>query len=79
MNNDKETTFNELLEACLTQNEIHRVCNEAEVTTGQMQHEIEVLRKLHTYAMCRRRFKELEHLKQKIHGCIKGMVESLED
>ncbi len=76
--NNKETTYEELLEACVTQNEFAKYDKDhKQVDDGQIAAELEILRKLHTYAMCKRRIAKIQELQQKINNNITNLIDGL--
>lgn len=77
--NKTETTYGELQEACMRQNEIHSALHQADADVGQMQAELETLRKLHLLASCRRKLKQIAHLKNAIASNIEAMIESCKE
>ena len=61
--NNKETTYEELIEACVTQNELAKYDKDhKQLDDGQIATELEILRKLHTYVMCKRRIAKIKEL-----------------
>lgn len=76
--NNNDITYDELLNACMTQNEFHKLMNEAEIDVGELQSEIKILRKLHLYASCKRRIAEIQKLQGEIHENITSMIDNLE-
>lgn len=77
--NNTEMTYGELLEACMTQNEIHSALHQADADVGQMQAELETLRKLHLLASCRRKLKQIAYLKDAIASNIEAMIETCKE
>lgn len=75
--NDKDITYDELLNACITQNEIRKLMDDEQVDVGQLQHEIEILRKLHIYASYKRRIAAIKQLQDDIHENITTLVDAL--
>lgn len=76
--NNKETTYEELIEACVTQNELAKYDKDhKQLDDGQIAAEIEILRKLHTYVMCKRRIAKIKELQQKINNNITNLIDGL--
>ena len=71
----KETTYDELLEACMTQNKYLRMIGEEEADVNEMQKQLEVLRYLQKTVCMMRRFKAIEKLKADIRENISDMIE----
>lgn len=70
-----ETTYDELLEACMTQNKYLRMIGEEEADVNEMQKQLEVLRYLQKTVCMMRRFKAIEKLKADIRESISDMIE----
>lgn len=76
---DDEVTYNELIEACMTQNELHKATHQKELNADELQKQIELLHELHTYAMCFRRIKEIKALQHDITQNINDLIDGLKD
>lgn len=71
----KDTTYDELLEACMTQNKYLRMIGEEEADVNEMQKQLEVLRYLQKTVCMIRKFKAIDKLKADIRENISDMIE----
>lgn len=72
MNN---TTYDELLEACMTQNKYLKMVGEEEVDINEIQKQLEVLRYLHKTVCFSRRVKAIEKLKEDISQNMSDLIQ----
>lgn len=70
-----DTTYNELLEACMTQNKYLKMVGEEEVDINQIQKQLEVLRYLHKTVCFSRSVKAIEKLKEDIRQNMSDLIE----
>lgn len=70
----KETTYDELLEACMTQNKWLRMVGEEEADINEISSQLDTLRYLHKTVCFKRRMEAIQKLKEDIRENINDLI-----